>query len=165
MRKMQRDLVQKIHSLATDLIKSNIAQDDFVTRKGVVNRPIPVVGPDGKIASWYVGITIDAYIVGYLLFDTNLNLMRYSTFQRHPSSTDSCPLAKYWLDSEFIAAHVRKRMKPDDELLDVFLSYDKHPTRLVWCVKVREFDKSIRTICVAGEYIYDLSDDSERVIG
>ena len=86
---MQKDLIQKIHSLAKDLLKSNIAQDDFVTRKGVVNRPIPIIGPDGRKTSWYVGITIDAYLVGYLQFDTSLNLMRYSTFQRHPSSTDN----------------------------------------------------------------------------
>ena len=66
---MQKDLIEKIHSLAKDLLKSNIAQDSFVTRSGVVNTPIPILGSEKEIVSWYVGITIDAYLVGYLQFD------------------------------------------------------------------------------------------------
>ncbi|NHI83563.1 MAG: hypothetical protein EAX81_04615 [Candidatus Thorarchaeota archaeon] len=162
---MQKDMNQRIHSKAIHLLKSNIAQNDFVTRKGVVNQPIPIVGPDEKTVSWYVGITIDSFLVGYLQFDTDLNLMRYSTFQRHPSSTKNCPLAKHWLDPEFIMAFIRDRIEPDDEIVAAFLSYDKHPTRPVWMVRVREIDGSTRTICVAGEYVYDCSNGGDRIIG
>ena len=165
MRYMSDNEIQRIFSKAENLLKSGIAQDDLVTKKGVIEEPIPVLGVDDALSSWFVGVTVDDFIVGFMQFDSDSTFIRYSTFQRHPSSLDGCPLAEHWLDSEYIMSKVKDWTKPHEAISAPFLSYDKHPTRLVWMVRVEGRNGKLKTVCVAGEYVYEYVDDDVRKIG
>lgn len=153
--------VERVHREAIRLFRSGIAQNPFVQNLGLVERPIPVSGPESEIASWFVGITIEDRLVGFMQFDTDLRLMRYSTFQRQASSIEDCPKKKTWLDPAYIKERARSKASPEDKLSPPYLTYDRSPSRIVWAVKAENRNGHARTIYVAGDFVY-LPSQSER---
>lgn len=157
---MNEEIIHKVHEEAVRRFRSGIAQNTMVNARGKVETPIRIIGPDEDTVSWFVGVTVEDKLVGFMQFDTELRLMRYSTFQRRPSSLDGCPLAKAWLDSSHVLSVARTKAEPGDELMEPFLSYDRHPTRVAWAVKAKDKDGKARTIYVTGNYVYESLEDS-----
>ena len=148
---MNKDL-EKIQEKALLLFRTGITQDSLVERLGTVEKAIPIYGPGLNIVSYFVGITVKDKIVGFMQFNLKYRLMRYSTFQRHKGSLEGCPLAKSWLDSNYILSLAKTKISPCRELMTPYLTYDKEITRVVWAVKTR--NEHMRTIYVAGKYVY-----------
>jgi hypothetical protein len=142
---------------AFELFNSGIAHDPFVQKDGKVRRPIPIYGPDSDISSWFVGVTVKDKIVGFMQLDKDLTLIRYSTFQRHPSTIEGCPNAHTWLDPNYIVERARTKASRADKLATPFLSYDRSPSRLAWVVKATDKKGHMKKIFVAGDFVY-LSD-------
>jgi len=141
---------------------SGIAQDPLVQELGQVEDPIPIHGPDGNVKSWFIGVTVKERLVGFIHYDIRQTLIGYSTFQRQTSSLEGCPLANVWLDPETVMRKASTLASSDDVLSSPILTYDKHPSRIVWSVKATNKDGTIRTILVAGEYAY-LPENSESI--
>ena len=125
-----------------------------VNTNGNIETPIRIFDPEGSINSWFVGVTMKNKLVGFMQFNTELGLMRYSTFLHQSSSLDDCPFAKVWLDSKTILDLAKKRASLEEELMEPVLSYDKSPTRIAWTVTVKEKGRKVGTIFVAGKYVY-----------
>lgn len=160
MRAMSKDVIHRISEQAIGLFKSGIAQDAIVNTRGEIETPIRMVGPDEDTVSWFVGTTVEDKLVGFMQFGTELRLMRYSTFQRRESSMDGCPHAKVWLDSSNVLSRAKTIDAPGDELMEPFLSYDRHPTCVAWAVRAKDKDGKVRIIYVAGNYVYESLEDS-----
>ncbi len=159
---VDENLLKEVNEKAIGLFKSGIAQDRVVQKSGKVERPIPIQGPGGEIVSWFVGITVGQRLAGFMQFKDDLTLMRYSTFQRHASSLDSCPIADTWLNPSRVLEMAKTKACPTDDLESPFMTYDCNLTRIVWAVRATSNDGERAMIFVAGEYVYlsDLANES-----
>lgn len=155
----EHEEVQNVHERAIELFKSGIVENTMVNANGNVEMPIRIFSPERKPVSWFVGVTMKNKLVGFMQFNTELGLMRYSTFLHQSSTLDDCPLAKVWLDSKTILDLAKKRASLGEELMEPVLSYDKSPTRIAWTVKVKEKGRKVGTIFVAGKYVYKVLGD------
>ena len=153
---MMKNDIEKIYEKAHLFFNTGITQDSLVENLGTVEETIPIYGPDSNIVSYFVGITVQDKIVGFMQFDVEHRLMRYSTFQRKKGSLESCPPAKSWLDPNYIKELAKTKILPGEELMTPFLTYDREITRIVWAVKTR--NERPRTIFVAGDYVYSSKD-------
>lgn len=145
---------KRVHQRAIELFKGGITKPSLVQKHGKVEKPIPIHGPKGDIVSWFVGITMSDKLVGYIQLDSDLMVMRYSTFQRNPSSLEGCPEARTWLDPDYIKERSRTEASPDDDLEPPFLSYDRSISRIVWVVKAKGKSGDVKKIFVAGDFVY-----------
>lgn len=151
---------------ARQLISSGQFGDSLVRRQGKVEQPIIVVGPDDRPESWFVGVTVDDRLAGFLQLDLHGRLRRYSSFQRRSETLDDCPLAKDWLDHETILRLARSRFDPDAVLSKPVLSYDKNPDKIAWRIEVASQSGQVSTIFIAGNYAYfALPDDHNNTFG
>jgi hypothetical protein len=151
---MGKSVQKHIYKVARKLFESGVTHDTFVQKAGKVEKPIPVHDPDGDLVSWFVGITVSDRLAGFMQFGTDASLMRYSTFQRHTSSLEGCPPASAWLDPKYIKKRARTRASRGDVLSRPYLTYDRNLSRLVWVVNVKSKRGKVKTIYVAGEYVY-----------
>ena len=128
----------EVHEKLVQYLRSGLSVEvnKLVTKFGNVQIPIPIYDVEGKIVSWFVGVTIRDRIVSFLQFDKNLRTMRYSTFLNKDSYVESCPKAFTWLDPKYIQEQARKKASPDDKLMQPFMTYDGSLSRIVWAVKV-----------------------------
>ena len=150
----ENNFKKRVHQRAVELVKGGITQNPIVKKGGRVEKPIPIYGPERDIVSWFAGITISDRLVGFIQFDCNLKLMRYSSFQRDPSSLEGCPNTRSWLDPNYIKERARTKASPDYDLEKPFLSYDRNISRIVWVVKAKEKSGHVKTIFVAGDFVY-----------
>lgn len=157
-----KSLLERVHKKAITLFKSGIAQNPLVQDLGKVEKPIPIYGLKNEIVSWFVGITIKDRLVGFIQFDADLRLMRYSTFQRHASTLKDCPKKRTWLDPTYIMERARTKALPEDELSLPFLTYDRNLSRIVWAVAAKNKRGKVKTIFVAGDFVY-LAEQSETL--
>lgn len=157
----ENNFKKQVHQRAVKLFKGGITLNPLVQKRGRVEKPIPIYGPKREIVSWFVGVTISDRLVGFIQFDSNLKLMRYSTFQRDPSSLEGCPKARTWLDPNYIKERSRTKASIDDDLEPPFLSYDRNISRIVWVVQAKEKSGHVKTIFVAGDSVY-LSNQSQK---
>ena len=146
----------EVHEKAVQYLRSGLPGEvnKLVTKFGNVQMPIPIYDLEGRIVSWFVGVTIRDRIVSFLQFDKNLRIMRYSTFLNKDSYVESCPKAFTWLDPKYIEEQARKKASPDDKLMQPFMTYDGSLSRIVWAVKAREKQDRLKTIFVTGSYVY-----------
>jgi hypothetical protein len=157
---ISKDLLERVHKKAISLFKYGIAQSPLVQDSGKTEKPIPIYGPDHEIVSWFVGITVKDRLAGFMQFNADLRLLRYSTFQRHASTLKDCPKKETWLDPTYIAERARTKASPEDELSPPFLTYDHHLSRIVWAVEAKDRRGQSKRILVAGDFVY-LADQSE----
>lgn len=155
------DKVRFVQERAIELFKSGIVENMMVNTNGKVEMPIRVFNPEGGIHSWFVGVTIEDKIVGFMRFDTELRFLSYSAFIHQSRPLDSCPLAKVWLDPDTIVG-IARTIVPEDELMEPFLSYDRSPARIAWIVRCKEEGGKVGTIYVIGEYVYKVLDEEVR---
>ena len=130
-------------------------------------QPIQVLGPNLELHSWFIPVTVDSLLVGFFELQTDLTLVRYSSFQRHKDSLQGCPAAELWINPESIRQQVVEEICPDETIRELFLSYDKVPSRLAWAVVLEALDGTLRTIYVAGNMVWQAtkSDEADNTFG
>lgn len=139
---------------AEEIFRSNMISDSLVLKEGRLAPPISVQDPDGGVAGWFIGVTIDDRIVGFIQLDRELRFLRYSSFPQCAGSFDDCPASKSWLDADYVKQKAAQQAEPEDELFTPVLTYDRSPSRVVWAVPARKKDGQPKLIYVAGDYVY-----------
>lgn len=145
---------KNVRKKAQGFFDSGITQNEFVQKGGKIENPIPILDPDGKLNSWFVGVVMQSKLVGFMQLSQDLVLMRYSTFQRHPLSIDQCPDVRTWLDRGYILERARTAVAQSDTLEHPFLTYDRSPSRIAWAVRTTDRRGQKKLIFVAGDYVY-----------
>jgi len=135
-----------------------IVEDSLVKREGRLLQPIPIVNINGDTEAWFIGVGVNDILAGFFQLDINLNLMRYSSFQRRTSSLEGCPRIDAWTNSGEILERARKYALPNEQLGVPFLTYDNNISRIVWGVRTLIHECSSRIIYVAGDYVYSKQD-------
>jgi hypothetical protein len=132
----------EIRSAADELRHSVVADPDV--QGATVGEPIPIVGPDGELDSWFVPlITDNDVLLGFLQLEPDLTLHRYSAFGR-PA------VASTWLDRASIRARARAAASSGDALGEPVLTYRDNRDRLSWRVPI---ENRPAVIYVAGDHI------------
>lgn len=116
---------------------------DPAARAATLEQPIPVVSPDGELDSWFVALTTESGLLGFLQLEPDLTLHRYSAFERPPP-------ASAWLDPHAIRERAQAVAAEGDELGEPVLSYRGNRDRLTWRVPIQNRSS---TIYLAGDYI------------
>ncbi len=140
--------------LAVAWLRSNSVVDAAFEQRSAIGAPIEIVDLEGAPAGWFVPLTLEAKLLGFVQLDHEGNITRYATFQRRSASLDGCPETRSWLDPSRIK-RVARRVAPHRARLGVpMLTYDRVPTRLVWAVNATSPGER-RTIFVAGDFTYE----------
>jgi hypothetical protein len=128
---------------ADRLLRSGFVEDPTFRTQGAAGHPIAVREPGGEhaTAGWFVPVLIGDRLPGFFQFDANLTLLRFSRFPR-PVAASS------WTDANAVREIARATFPDVDSSGTPFLTYDQHPTRLVWAIPGN------RTIYVAGDYAW-----------
>jgi hypothetical protein len=148
--------IKKVRDEASRLYQT-IVEDPLVKREGTLLEPIPIVNVKGDTEAWFVGVGVNELLAGFFQIDIQLNLMRYSSFQRKTSSLDGCPKIDTWTNSDTIIKNARKSASSEEKLGEPFLTYDGNINRIAWGVPTQTADNQTRIIYVAGEFVYTKS--------
>ena len=141
--------------LALTLIESGKFSGEIDYRAGRVINPMPIQSLEGNFAGWFVGFAVGSALVGFFVFNSGLELQRYSTFLHSQAELKSCPRVDDWLNSEYILQRARSLAQSGEHLEKPFLSYDQSPDRLAWAVRAVNSSGDVqRIIFVAGEFVY-----------
>jgi hypothetical protein len=127
---------------AAEALRRGVGADP-AARAATLEQPIPVVSPGGELDSWFVALTIESGLLGFLQLEPDLTLHRYSAFERPPP-------ASAWLDPDAIRERAQAAAAEGDELGEPVLSYRGNRDRLTWRVPIQNRPS---TIYVAGDYI------------
>lgn len=146
--------IEEVKKTAVKLFNYPIVQDSFVKTNGKIENPIPILETSGYINSWFVGVSVNKRLAGFMQIDNDLNLLRYSSFQRVPNSIEGCPEADTWLSPKKILTLAKTKADKDDSLSEPILTYDQNPSRIVWSIIAKKKNGNTRTIYVAGEFVY-----------
>ena len=84
---------------AAEALLRNVVMDRR-TDAATLEQPIPVLGPAGELDSWFVALTTEEGILGFLQLERDLTLHRYSAFER-PAP------ASAWLDPDAVLARAQ----------------------------------------------------------
>lgn len=139
---------------AKQLFAAGAVEDPWVRSHAQLEQPIEVMAPGGSRAAWFVPVVAEQSLVGYLLLDPALQLIKWSSFQRRPGSLERCPKANAWIDPERVVAIARQAARANTQLGTPTLSYDGVLDRLAWRVPATARDGKTSTILVAGEFAY-----------
>jgi hypothetical protein len=146
----------KVLKQARKMLRSGMAGSLVVRKSGCVEQPIPIVGLNHDLHSWFVPVTIGELLVGFFEFRPDLVLKKYSSFQRHEESLDGCPLAKLWIDAKSIRHRIDEKIRQDEKVHEPFLTYDKSPSRLAWAIVLEAPDGTSRILYVAGNEVWEV---------
>jgi hypothetical protein len=126
-----------------------------VCQSGRVGNPVPVRSPDGGLHSWFVPVIVGDLLAGFIEYQPDLTLVRYSSFQRREESMEGCPAAALWLDTTVIQSQLKSSVRPGEKVRETFLTYDTAPSHLAWAVVVESPDGTTRTLHVAGSTVWE----------
>lgn len=112
--------------------------------------PLPVVAPSGAIAGWFVGIALGDRLLGFLQYDEHERLLRTSWFPLR-RTVDELPSASTWLDVGAVRGTAERALRRGESLGAPVLSFDHHPTRLLWRVPVERNRRPAGHVEVIGE--------------
>jgi hypothetical protein len=127
---------------AAEALRRSVVTDPAAAA-ATVEQPIPVRGPGGELDSWFVALTTDEGIRGFLQLEPDLTLHRYSAFERpQPASA--------WLDTDAIVARAQAAAGEGDELGEPVLTYRQNRDRLTWRVPIQSRPSAI---LVAGDFV------------
>lgn len=136
----------QVRAAADRLLRSGFVDDPAIRNDGRIGDPLPIRGPDGAPAGWFVPVLAGDRLPGFFQFDARLTLLRFSRFPKYPP-------AREWLDEDAIR-DVALRKFPDLAGAGTpYLTYDRNVTRLVWAVPARD-PRGERTIYVTGQYAW-----------
>jgi hypothetical protein len=149
--------IDKVRERAALFFAQSTASE-LVQNSGELQEPLPVNYPNGKLHSWFVGVTVNCKLAGFLQLLPDLSPLRYSTFQRRPDSLEGCPDSADWLDRARIQSRAAGALGSGESLGEPYLTFDQHPSRLVWAVPVESERDGKREILVAGDFVYERSE-------
>lgn len=142
---------------AEALLRQGTVGDELVRERGRVREPVPVLGPDGEVHSFAVGVAVGEKLAGLLQFLPDGTLMRYASFQRGRDSVAEAPEAADWLDPKRIRARAEEHLRPHESTRTPYLTFDANPTRLAWLVPVVSASGGERPLLVAGTSVFEPS--------
>jgi hypothetical protein len=142
---------------AAELFSKGIVQSLLVQREGRLAGPIPVHEPEGDISSWFIGVQVGDRLAGFIHLDRRLELLRYSTFQRHPGSLEGCPSARSWIDPQYVLELAMTQIPRGMKAAEPYMTYDQDLSRLTWAVPWTDMTGLVHTVFVAGEFVYTRS--------
>jgi len=137
---------------AAEEIRDQIV-DDPLALAARVEAPLLVHSDTGDLDSWFVALTAESRLLGFLQLEPDLELHRYSTFQRGPGTTEGCPPADSWLDPDTIRDRARTVAAEGDQLGQPVFGYHGNRDRIAWRVPVSGNDDE-GVIYVAGEHAF-----------
>jgi hypothetical protein len=127
---------------AAEALRRTVVTDPAAAA-ATLEQPIPVLGPDGELDSWFVALTTAEGILGFFQLEPDLTLHRYSAFEvPQPASA--------WLDKGAIVARAQAAAAEGDELGEPVLTYRQNRDRLAWRVPIRNRPSAIY---VAGDFV------------
>jgi hypothetical protein len=140
--------LDRVRAAAEELRRELV--DDPLALAATVEEPIPIVGPTDELDSWFVALTGDGLLLGFLQLEPDLRLHRYSSFQRMPGSMAGCPPAEAWLDRSAIRERA-SAAAGGDEVGEPVFGYHGSRDRLAWRVPVAGRSA---TVYVVGDEVY-----------
>ena len=140
---------------AKEMLRSGQAGGHAVHKSGRVGQPIPVVGPHRDLHSWFVPVTVGDALAGFFEFQLDRTLARYSSFQRREDSLEGCPPAASWIDAKEIRHRVEDHARAGETVRELFLTYDRVPSRIAWAAVLESPDGTTRTLHIAGDVIWE----------
>lgn len=149
---MEKLLIQKMREQALHLLRTGITNDPALEERGTVHDPLPGYDQDDNLPCWFIGITVENKIAGFIVLGTDLRMKRYWTFQREKGTFNGCPDADDWLNPDNVVARARTKAHPGAVLTPPYLTFDKTSDRVVWAVD--ETGPVRKTVYVAGDYVY-----------
>lgn len=135
---------------AADALRRALVEDPLALAARLED-PIPVRDAAGGLDSWFVALTSGDLLLGFIQLEPDLELHRYSTFQRAPGSTDGCPPAALWLDRDAVLLRARTAADESDRLGEPLLGFHRTRDRLAWRVPVTNRPA---TIWVVGREVF-----------
>jgi hypothetical protein len=149
--------LERVHA-AGERLRQTIV-DDPVAAGAALAYPIAVRSPAGELDSWFLGLTIDDLLIGFLQLEPDLRLHRYSSFLQSPGETSGCPRAETWLDPAAIRKRASREAPKGEELAEPVLSYHGTRDRLAWRVPVAGQKAAIY---VVGEEVFKEEEEDSR---
>lgn len=149
--------LERVHT-AGEALRQTIV-DDPVAAGAALADPIAIWSPAGELDSWFLGLTINDLLIGFLQLEPDLRLHRYSSFQRAPGETSGCPRAVTWLDPAVIRERASREAPKGDELGEPVLSYHGTRDRLAWRVPVAGQKAAFY---VVGEEVFKEEEEDSR---
>lgn len=149
--------LERVHA-AGEAIRQTIV-DDPVAVGAVLASPIAVRSPAGDLDSWFLGLTSNDLLIGFLQLEPDLRLHRYSSFQSVPGETSDCPRAETWLDPAVVRERASREASTGEELGVPVLSYHGTRDRLAWRVPVAGRNA---VLYVAGEEVFREEGEDSR---
>jgi hypothetical protein len=144
---------EKVRLRIAGLLETGLIGDAAPLEGARVLKPIPVADPaSGNLHSWFVPVAVDKTLAGFAEVRPDLELVRYSSFQRRPG--EAADLTD-WTDPETIRRHAARASRPDETLGEPILTYDREPSRVAWAVTATDRTGRSRTLYVAGDYVYE----------
>jgi hypothetical protein len=156
-----KQAASKILRQARALLKSGDMASLIVRKSGHIESPIPVLGSNREIHSWFVPVTVGDRLAAFFQFLPDLTMMRYSSFQRQEGSLDGCPPARDWIDDQAIKRRAKGKARPGEIAGKPFLTFDRFPSRLAWAVELALPRGATRKVFVAGEQIWECTADDD----
>lgn len=141
--------LERVHAAGEALRQSIV--DDAVAAGAALARPIAVRSPSGYLDSWFLGLTSNDLLIGFLQLEPDLRLHRYSSFQSTPGETSGCPRAEIWLDPVAIRERASREALTGEELGAPILSYHGTRDRLAWRVPIAG---RTAVVYVVGEEVF-----------
>ena len=151
--------LERIHATG-EALRQRIV-DDPVAAGAALGHPIAVRSPAGELDSWFLGLTSNDLLIGFLQLEPDLRLHRYSSFQPAPGETSGCPRAETWLDPAAIRERASREASTGEELGAPVLSYHGTRDRLAWRVPVAG-RKGKAVFYVVGEEVFREEEEDSR---
>jgi hypothetical protein len=149
------NLSEQVYKKTLQIFKSGLIEDRLVKEKGNLENPLPITDlSDNKIVAWFIGISVENKLAGFIQLSSTLEFLRYSSFQRIPQSLEGCPNSSVWLNPDVIIQLEKVKAAENDILSSPILTFDQNLSRIVWAVNVESKKGLTKTIYVAGEYVY-----------
>lgn len=144
----------RVDAEAAALFGRGIARDELIREKGNLLPAIAIHAPDGEVHGWFVPVVAGEKLLAFMQFDQHAVFERFSSFMHGPGDIASCPEKAGWVDPAAIRKLAESHLKPGEEIAEPFLTYDRHPDRLVWAVPRSSRRGPAGFIYVAGSYVY-----------
>src|SRR5262245_875798 len=106
------------------LLEDSRTADEWTRRNAEVRTAIPVEAPKGVMHSWFVPVTHGERLLGFFELTPELDVRRYSSFQKREGDLESCPLLAEWVDATLIREKVLEYVGTGSVLGEPYLSFD-----------------------------------------
>jgi hypothetical protein len=137
------------------LLEDGNMADVWTRQHGEVRTAIPVEAPKGAMHSWFVPVSHGERLLGFFELTPELDVRRYSSFQKHEGNLDGCPPLTDWVDPATVREKVSQHVSTGTTVGEPYLSFDTYPSRLAWAVPVIRADGSTRFMFVAGDTVFE----------